>query len=350
MRRKSEVGGHRSADRRVAAAKGVLEPEAASAVPKKFSLGKFPKVRGENRVAVEHLVQDAALEGFPEDEDDAVGSLCAVCFCGSAPVGWMFGVGALEFFGQKGVQVAQKLVRDFVIVPYKLKCFFGGNVKNGCCQRMLAEREPHIDLCSEKGNGLYSARPGEKQHERNHRKNHPERKKGNGQTKSAKDRFLLFTGKDDGNRNEPCDIERKQRKPSDRSLEVATEGREGRGIGDVRQVKIGPQKRIGEPLVRKPKNLVIDNGDKKVEDKKDRKRTRLFEKREQGTQNEDGAVGHGQLPNCFPGKHLRKRKPERVGQRIKENEHGALQQNGEQGYRNKRIHKIPGRRPSECST
>lgn len=203
-------------------------------------------------------------------------------------------------------------------------------MQNRSCQRVLSEGEAHIDLCSEDGNRLDAARPGKKQYERDDGKEHSRGKERDGNLEFsclASDFFL--PGKIEDYRGEAGDIDEEKKKPAEGSLEVSAERGNGRRIGDVRQVEVGAQKRVGESLVRKSENFVIDRGEDEVENEEYGKGARLLEKGEEGNENEDRSVCHGNLPDGFSGEHFREGKSKRIGKRIEENEHRALQKDGE---------------------
>lgn len=341
--RKSEVGRHGAADRRISSAEGVLEPETAPSVQKVPSLGKRPEVRRKRRVARKHLVENAPLEGLPENEDNVVGTFCPVfpcrrlAVCGKLPVDPF----PVEILGQKGVEIGDKFVRNLVIVLDKFKGLFGGNVQNRSGQRVLSEREPHIDLCSEDGNRPCPARSGEKQRERDDGKEHARGKKEERNIEASRlDFLLLLSGKVEDYRGESGDIDEEKRKPAEGPLEISAERGNGCRIGDVRQVKVGAQKRVGEPLVRKSEDFVIDRGEDEVEDEECGKGSRLPEKGEEGNENENRSVCHGNLPDGLPGEHFRQGKSQRIGERVEEREHRALQKDGEQGNQDKGIHNL----------
>ena len=85
-------------------------------------------------------------------------------------------------------------------------------------------------------------------------------------------------------------------------------------------MEIGAEERIRKPLVRKTEQVVIHDGDKKVECVKNGQCAGRTGKSEQRPHHEDGAEGHEYLPDDFPFEHLRQRKPQRIREAVEEDE------------------------------
>ena len=309
VRRESEISRSCPANSRVATAIRILKPETAY-------ICHFPQVRSNRCIAIQHLVQHAALVRFTENKDDVVRPCRLVFMLRSIAVARKFRIWAssCEIRRQKCIEIMDKFICNGIAIAEKLKGFKPSNVQHRSCQSPFSKRKAPIDL---KWEIRYTTHTSDKQNQRNHRKYRTRRKH-----RDSNSLVRLLRNSDLGHRhasltngirhakcNAPRQNEENKANPQNRSKTIATKRRDCRCIGDIRNMEIGTDKRIRKALVVKAENLVISDCKEKVNDIKYGKRPRTLQERENRRHHEDSAVRHENLPNRLARKHFGHRKP-----------------------------------------
>ena len=355
VRREPHVGRHGAAYRRVAPAKGVLEPEgtpnsiAGRILAEKATVRKLPDVRRQSGIAFQHLVKDTALERFAHDEHDVVGLFRLVFMSRSATVHREFqsiGATCSKILRQEGIQLAHQFFGDFRVVVNEFERLDRSDMQYRRGKRVLTERKTHVDLRVRHRDFDPPAGTRKEQHEGNERERHTDGKHHAGNFPGSgfpcpcavvehEGATLPAEPKRVGDYKGDCARKAKHhhRNPKDCPEQVATQRRNRRGIGDVRNVKIRAQEGIRKPLVRKAEHVVVRNRHKEVERIENGKPAGRARKPEEARHGKHRAKRHENLPEGLALEHFCHREPERVRQAIEKHQQDALHQQGDKCHR-----------------
>ena len=197
-------------------------------------------------------------------------------------------------------------------------------------KRMLSQRKAFLDLEVYQRNFNPAPRPRQEKHQRSDRKSEADNKHRYRELFRRLGRRIRA----DRRKRGPVPAEAKRierhesggtrkagkdkRNPQHRSQQVPAQRGDCRRIGDIRNVEIGAEERIRKPLVRKTEQVVIHDGDKKVERIKNGQCAGSAGKGKQSAHHEDGAKGHEYLPDDFTFEHLRQRESQRIREAVEQ--------------------------------